>query len=584
VIVTATRQDQALRKVSQSISAYTSKALDARGVKDVSDIARLTPGIQFDPVGFGPLTNIAIRGISSGTGAATTGIYIDDTPIQTRVVGYASTNAYPLVFDLDRVEVLRGPQGTLFGAGSEGGAVRFITPAPSLTTFSANGRAEVSGIDSGGTNDEIGLGLGGPIIQDKLGFRVSAWYRNDGGYIDRVNLDPASTSTARVKDSNSANTFVLHAALTIAPTDNLTITPSIFYQRRNQNDINTYWQGYSNPDKGEFINGQPLAQPDRDIFMLPALNIQYETHGVRIISNTSLFENRDQSVIDYSTYLPAVFGIPLFALGPDFTAAAQNDNRQRVLTEEVRIQSADAGARLNWVAGLFFSSSRQRSYETVVSPNFGDIPALLTGGFLNTEEFFGLPLVNGQDALVGTSQGVDSQIAGFGQIDYKITDKLKLTAGLRVAQTTFQGSSLFTGPFVGTTTVQNPGSTTEHPVTPKFGATYQFDDRNLVYFSAAEGYRVGGVNAPVGAICQAGLTADGFSEVPPTYASDSLWSYELGSKNRMFGDRLEVSASGYHVDWSNIQQLVQLPCGAAFDANLGIATSNGFDLKWPSGR
>ena len=134
IVITATRHAESLSKVSQSVVALSEKALDVRGIKGISDISRMTPGVELNPNGFGTQSNIAIRGVSSQVGSATTGIYIDDTPIQTRVVGYSSTNTYPLVFDLDRVEVLRGPQGTLFGAGSEGGTIRFITPQPSLTS------------------------------------------------------------------------------------------------------------------------------------------------------------------------------------------------------------------------------------------------------------------------------------------------------------------------------------------------------------------------------------------------------------------------------------------------------------------
>ena len=216
IVVTATRQAQSISKVPQSITAFNEQALDARGVKGMADITRLTPGIELNPNGFGTQADISIRGISSQVGAATTGIYIDDTPIQTRIVGYSATNTYPDVFDLDRVEVLRGPQGTLFGAGSEGGTIRFITPAPSLTRYSAYARSEVSGTEHGDPSYEAGLAVGGPIVQDVLGFRASLWARHDGGYVDRIDQDPELTHPSVEKNANWDDTVVGRLALTWA--------------------------------------------------------------------------------------------------------------------------------------------------------------------------------------------------------------------------------------------------------------------------------------------------------------------------------------------------------------------------------
>ncbi|WP_395672845.1 TonB-dependent receptor plug domain-containing protein, partial [Phenylobacterium sp.] len=182
IVVTATRQAQVLSRVPVSVSAYTQETMDKKGVKSIDDVARFTPGVRFDAAD----NSISIRGISSGAGAGTTGIYIDDTPIQMRALGFSADDSLPAIFDLERVEILRGPQGTLFGAGSQGGTVRYITPQPSLTDYSSFARAEVATIAHGGRNYEGGVAVGGPIVQDKLGFRVSAWTRRDGGWIDRV--------------------------------------------------------------------------------------------------------------------------------------------------------------------------------------------------------------------------------------------------------------------------------------------------------------------------------------------------------------------------------------------------------------
>jgi iron complex outermembrane receptor protein len=577
IIVTATRQAQAISKVSQSITALNEKALDVRGIKGIADIVRMTPGIELNPNGFGTQADISIRGISSQVGAATTGIYIDDTPIQTRIVGYSATNTYPLVFDLDRVEVLRGPQGTLFGAGSEGGTVRFITPQPSLTQYSAYARSEVSSTEYGDPSYEGGVAVGGPIIPDKLGFRVSLWSRHDGGYVDREDLNPEIAHPAVHDNSNRDDTLVGRLAVTWAPTPHLTLTPSIFLQDRWVNDIGTYWESASNPGAGRFINGQPLAQPDHDRFILPALNIQYEFPGMTLISNTSMYQRLDYGIDDYSTLVPAIFaGVNFIPGSPGYASYADMVNKQTVYTEELRLQSSNREARLTWVTGVFLSESVQKSYETIVDPDFGAVTQYAYG--LTPEQALGLPLIGGVDSLVSNSRGVDKQAALFGEASFKVTEQLKLTAGLRVARASFTGASYGTGPFIGATIVQPSATATETPVTTKFGVSYQLNSDNLFYATAAKGYRIGGTNAPLSTFCDIG--AQGYTTVPADYQSDSLWSYELGAKDKLFDRRLEIDSSVYHIKWSNIQQLVYVSnCGQQFVDNLGEATSNGFDIQ-----
>src|SRR5208283_1874269 len=187
IVVTATRHEESLSKVPISVTALTQEAMDVRGIKDILDVARFTPGINIDNSG---TNNIAIRGIASTGGAGTTGIYLDETPIQIRALAFNPDEALPQSFDLDRIEVLRGPQGTLFGAGSEGGTVRYITTQPSLTQSSIYSRSEVSTTEGGKPSYEAGVAGGTPLIDGTLGVRVSAWYRYDGGYINRIDPEP----------------------------------------------------------------------------------------------------------------------------------------------------------------------------------------------------------------------------------------------------------------------------------------------------------------------------------------------------------------------------------------------------------
>ncbi|MGZ5986064.1 MAG: TonB-dependent receptor plug domain-containing protein, partial [Caulobacteraceae bacterium] len=192
VVVTATRQTSTVNKVALSVSAVTQKALDQQGIRNVSDLSNQVPGFTFRVSGGDSNPNLTIRGVGgnalSGTSgsAPTTGVYIDDLPMMKRNANGLLTGSgspVPLLYDLDRVEVLRGPQGTLYGGSSEGGTLRFITPNPSLTTYSGSARVGVSTISGGGIGNEEGLALGGPIVQDKVGFRISGFRQDRPGWI-----------------------------------------------------------------------------------------------------------------------------------------------------------------------------------------------------------------------------------------------------------------------------------------------------------------------------------------------------------------------------------------------------------------
>ena len=250
--MTATRRSQALSKVPESVSAFTAAKMDVLGIKNFGDVVKYTPGVSYDE----DTHDISIRGVNSTAGSGTTGIYLDDTPIQVRNLGLNANNTLPAVFDLSRVEVLRGPQGTLFGAGSEGGTIRYITPQPSLTQFSGFAHTEYATTEEGSASYEGGAAMGGPIVEDKLGFRISAWGRRDGGFIDRVDYQNGFVTDA---DANRVDTFVFRAALTWAPMPNLTITPAFDYQNRNQHNYDNYWVGISDPSEGVFKHLGPLT-------------------------------------------------------------------------------------------------------------------------------------------------------------------------------------------------------------------------------------------------------------------------------------------------------------------------------------
>ena len=606
VVVTSQRREEKITDVPLSISAYTKDQMDAQGVRDIDDIASLTPGITFQRADARTQANsaISIRGISSGVGASTTGIYIDDTPVQVRQLGAGAGayNVFPEVFDLDRVEVLRGPQGTLFGAGSEGGTVRFITAQPNLTQASGYARTELGYTENGDPSYEAGVAYGAPIVDDTLGFRVSAWFRRDGGWVDRDNWDhtsteayppvaptPSSITFPNSVDSNWQDSAAIRGALTYKPTDNLTITPSIYYQKVKYNDTSAFWGSLSDPSSGDYVTGNAINSPTEDRFYLPSLKIDWAFSGVRLVSNTSYFNREGSSVNDYTAFETALWTQSFtigtahpYLNGPYYPAGytpAENimGNAQSNITEELRLQSDDPSGRISWVVGAFYTHNKQTATQLVSDPGLVGLISSATDGFLTLEEAFGQPLVDGKYTDVEDPvRSIDQQIALFGQADVKITDKLTFTAGVRVAEAKTDTTAHYEGPVVGAP-VNDSGSATEHPVTPKASLTWKFDPDNMLYATAAKGFRIGGYNPRVGSPCVDDPNYPGYKK---DYGSDSVWSYEVGSKNAVLDNHLQLQTSVYYINWKNIQQGISLnSCGFGYVANLGSANSRGADFQ-----
>jgi len=567
IVVTATRQESSISKVPLSVAAISPQQMDSQGLRSIQDITRVTPGISLTPNGGVAGTNqvISIRGVASTVGSPTTGIYIDDTPIQSRPLGSAN-NVYPQLFDLDRVEVLRGPQGTLFGAGSEGGAIRFITPRPGLENYSGYDRAELAFTEKGAPTYEAGAAFGGPIAQDKLGFRLSASYRREGGYITEMN---ELNNQVADPNANNLSSYVLRGALKWKVSDQLSATLSLLYQNQQLDDDSSFYTTLSAPSEHVFRASRMFPSPLNNHFTLPNLDLRYEGQSFDVISTTSYFDHASHLYQDYTHFISSVlFGTPyLFAPG-EFESADHVD-KQANWTQEVRVQS-HIGERFNWVAGGFYGHARQTSSQVNYDPNLND----LLGRFGAPP----LPLLPGNHALNQFLEATDVQKALFGQADFELLKGLKLTAGIRVAKVDVALARTAAGPIAGGAANFSTKSS-ETPVTPKFGISYQATDDTLLYSSVSKGYRIGGINGPQLSFCDSTLAQIGLTSTPATYKSDSLWSYEAGAKTKLLDGRLSIAASGFDIEWHNIQQLVNIAaCRGSFIVNVGAARSTGFDL------
>jgi outer membrane receptor protein involved in Fe transport len=613
ITVTATRREESISRVPISITALSQEAIDDKGIHDFSDVARYTPGVAFDT---GQTNQISIRGISSSGGSGTTGIYIDDVPIQVRNLGFNSDDALVKLFDLDRLEVLRGPQGTLFGAGSEGGTVRYITNTPSLTQSSIYAKAETAYTEGGSLTYETGVAGGMPVIDGVFGVRFSAWFRHDGGWIDRI--DPTTLDVVD-KNANYSGTAAFRLAGLWKPNDVLSITPSIVYQDQHRNDVTIYWPEYSNPSQNRYVSANPTPRPEPDLFYLPALNVQADFGPVKLISTTSFFHLDEISGYDgtlynlgyYQSQIPlygndaglAAFplldgsGVHLPAGLTDYRSPASVTNTQRNITQEFRLQSNDPTDRLQWTAGVFYSLDRQYSLEEIHDPMadalFNQLFSSTIAAFFETNPVLnpdGSSYLPMGDSYFNRLLEYDRQIAGFGEVNFKVTDTLKLTAGVRISKDSYSIESLSGGPQNGAT-IAGTQSNSEKPVTPRAGVEWQADPNNLFYFTYSKGFRPGGGNPtipydPTFQNLTFGCTADFDPQnlnlpkgAPTTYKSDSTKSFELGAKNN-FDNRVRLATSIYYIKWNNIQQNVVPPqCQIQFTDNLGNAVSKGLDLQ-----
>ena len=608
IVITATRHSELLSKVPISVSAFTQETLDMKGIKDVSDVVRFTPGIAIDLDG---TNNISIRGIASGAGASTTGIYIDDTPIQLRVLGFDSDNALPKTFDLDRVEVLRGPQGTLFGAGAEGGAVRYIMTQPNMHQADGYARSELAFTQGGAPSYEAGIAAGTPLVDNVLGVRGSIWYRHDGGWIDR--LDPFTFQTVQ-NHANFVDTVAARVAAKWAVNDALTVTPSVMYQDRRQNDVSTYFPTLSNPGSDQYRNAWATPRYEPDLYVLPALKVETELGPVSFTSNTSYFTRRDLSGYDGTMYNLSLYqqfqnpgnttlylplapaasalcggpgcyytmvdasGLHLPAALQGYRAPARSTNQQQTFAQEFRFQNSDPKAALSWTAGLFYSKSNQTNVEEIRDPGIAQFFQTIYGVDYNTAVFGEALLPNG-DNYYNRNSAHDRQVAIFGEASYAVTDRLKATLGLRYSKNDSAFDHFADGPQNFGPTPLTGGTESDKPFTPKASLAYQADRDNLYYATYAKGYRVGGGNAPVPQLaCVTALAQVGLSQAPSSYASDSVNSFEVGAKNKI-GDTLRVASSLYYIKWKGIQQNIYLSCGFQFVANLSEAVAKGGDIQ-----
>ncbi|THD61285.1 TonB-dependent receptor [Phenylobacterium sp.] len=602
VIVTAQKRSSTVQDTPISISAVSGNDLQARGVTNFANLAQSTPSVSLKSEGPGQ-TEIELRGMtSSGGNSATVGFYLDDIPL-TAPAGAQNGKVVidPTLYDLNRVEVLRGPQGTLYGAGSMGGTVRLITNQPDPTGFHASAQSILSATEGGSFNHTDNFMLNIPLVQDKLALRLVGTEAYTSGWIDRIVAAPgdfplpsadgstrgnvqAAPVQKDYKGANDEQAYAVRATLLWQPTDQLTITPSFFYQTSKQDGISAY-----DSDPGTMAHYQPfdIAEPLTDRITTGSLTVNYDFDPFSVTSSTAYWSRRSTQVEDGSEDFNnpntgATFasnnGLPNPGYyGPNGSGmvSGKEDDPSHQFSEELRFASRGEG-KLKWVGGAFYSDfSAVWNFDGTTS-NPSAYMDLGTFAPATTTAWF-----------VAKSPTHLVQYAVFGEATYDITDQLKATVGLRWYSYDYQFSSSISGWGSGlgaaTPSVSGLIRQSADGFNPKFNLEYKFDSDLMVYATIAKGFRPGGGNAvyPVtGPYWSAVFAPYNFpgGKWPTSYQPDSVWSFEVGEKARFFDRRLIVNASLYYEDWENIQ-LEALPGDWALNINGNKATIYGGELE-----
>lgn len=540
LIVTAQRREERLVDTPVSLTVVSPKTWSDMGVQSIPDFADSVPGMMVNSTGAGN-TDISLRGVTTGAdSSATTAIYIDDVPISGTASFFTPDVA---LYDLDRIEVLKGPQGTDYGVSSMGGLLKYVTKMPDLQTLGGSVQSGVAGIHDGGVSYNFAGSLNAPLINDELALRVSAYENHGGGYIDNVQLNH--------NDINESDIYGFRADALFVPTDALSIRLTTFEQKIERGGPSTAdYNINGTPAVGSLDQIRYAPEPFHMDLRVTDATVKYNFGPVSLTSITSYQDFDERLTTDDSYYL-----VPLLDKAPfNFnygSLAAVVDSLNRKFTQEIRLAS-NSSRWLDWVVGSFYSHDSWREGPTFV-------PTDLSGA-----------VVPDSNLLQSVTPTRTDELAGFGDATLKISNSLDVTGGLRYSRTTLanvtNGSGLF-GENV-------PFSEAEtHVVTYLGNIRYHIDDNQMTYFRYATGYRPGGPN---------GYAVDpltGKSIGPAQYQSDSLKSYEVGYKGTTNDGRFGLDFATYRINWSNIQVQASSPDGFYFIENApGGATISGAEL------
>jgi iron complex outermembrane receptor protein len=538
IIVTATKRQMNLQDVPFGISALTAGDLERNGASGAEDYLAEVPGVHYTALGRGR-SPIVIRGVSTeGSNLNnlqnTIETYVDDLPTLNRFSAWTNTDLN--TFDIERVEVLRGPQGTLFGSGAIGGAIRIITNKPDLSRSSGKIEAGLGSTDRGEVGENVSGVINLPIVPDRLGVRGVGYVRHDAGYVDNVRRDEADVDGGRTSGGRLMVAY--------APADRLNLRLSVTHEHDIVDDspkafpqaqgANAYrWDG---------------AIPERSDIKLSVFNLvgEYDFGAATLTSSTTYGVRHSFFHTDFIRLLSTIFNVGIDPDGSDAWIKHDTDT----FAQELRLTSKREGP-LEWTGGAFFM---RQHVELRQVASLSALPTLVFNDYVP---------INSKEKAV------------FGEVTYSLSKKFSITAGARWFDNTFV---LANGTVAGAAGVFDtpdfaPVETGASAVTPKLSMSFHPTDRTHFYATAAKGYRVGQTNF------NAGLNQG----IPKGFEPDSLWNYEVGMKSRWLDNRLKTNLAAFYIDWSNIQlqRFITLPNGQQVNpiVNAGQAAIKGAEAE-----
>ncbi len=585
ITVTAEKRETTVQNTPISLTAVSGQDIEDRGLTNLADLLTSVPGVSMRTSGPG-MTEFEMRGVAStGGNSPTVGFYYDDTSLTSpSAANEGKIVISPALYDLNRVEVLRGPQGTLYGSGSMGGTIKVIPNAPNPDAFDASTEVVFGDTDHGGFDQAYNAMVNLPFGAGLAAVRIVGSYSHDAGWIDRVVIAPgefppsngttrgdvlAAPVAADYHDVNDVERTTVRVSALIKPIEGLTITPSFFYQNMRSGGL-----PYIDSNPGTDAHYQPfdVSEAYSDLFKLTSLNITYTTPILQLTSITSYWSRNEPLTQDASESWTTGLG-PAYvtgytpAQGGLGSASAIEYNPSHQTTEELRISSV-GDSKLKWLFGYYYEDFHS-AWDIVFPSQNG---AALFGSNNLFSYFSPMPIY---------------QQSVFGEVTYNITDPWAVTIGARRYRYSAPVSLDQFGAITDTVVTQT--SEKDQGVTPKASMSYRFTPDLMVYATASKGFRPGGGTGPVPTAgplsCEAQLQSEygsngAFVNGPISFKSDNVWSYEVGEKLRLADNRVTVNGALYFEKWSGVQQTNALSqCGYVYTANAGDAHVRGGELE-----
>jgi iron complex outermembrane recepter protein len=521
IVVTATRRNTLVSETPISIRAVSGDELEARGATSLQDYALSVPGLSYVEAGIGA-SQLTIRGIGSDAGAATVGYYLDESPLSS--AGFTPDFAN---FDVERIEILRGPQGTLYGDSSMGGTLRVITKKPNSNDFEGQVAASIGTTRFGALSYTGSAVVNAPLIADKLAVRVTGSYGRDGGIIDNVGTGQ--------KDVNGRSRYAVRSQLAFTPSEDLTINLSYLYQKRKNGGDNTIDGPVSGLQQNRAFN-----EPADDRIHLASATLNYDFGSANLVSATNYYDSKNRRFYDASQFVG----------GGSFTI--RDTIPEKRFSQEVRL-SSQGNSKVTWLIGGFY----QKITNNVIIQQF-DSPL----------DFAGLGITDYGTTFNTRTQ---KQAAVFGELGYTLFNALTVTGGLRYYDYKLEGTVDGIGPIVPF--LGFPSNLTTLPVAKDDGllkrvnVSYKINNDTLIYAQYADGFRIGGSNL--------GVSTDKIF-----FGPDSVKSYEAGIKGNWADGRVKINLTGYLIDWTNIQiNNLDPVTGSNYTTNNGKARSKGLEFE-----